>query len=308
MDLNDIAFFVQVVRAGSFAEAGRRLGVPQSTGSRRLQELERSLGVRLLQRSTRRLALTDAGQAFFTECVDQVDAIHQAAQNLADRGKTPTGRVRVAASVDFLDWFPLGLIAEFMAKHPGIRVEFVLSDARADLLADGIDVAFRAGKMVEPTLVAKEIGEVKWCMVASPDYLSRHGIPATPDDLARHDCITRPALAGSPVVWQLNGPSGQVDVSVTGRFQVNTQRAQIAAAQAGLGIALTPSLTTLEHIAQATLINVLPDYYYECGVHVVYPSRRHIPRAVSIFTEFASTVLFERGMISPPRRRTSRER
>lgn len=299
MDLNDIALFVHVVRAGSFAEAGRRLGVPPSTGSRRLQALERRLGVRLLQRSTRRLALTDAGEAFFAECAQQIDALNQSAQNLADRGKTPTGRVRVAAGVDFLNWFTLDLIAGFMERHPGIRVEFVLSDARSDLLTDGIDVAVRAGEMVEPTLVAKQLGRIQWTLVASPDYLSKRGAPASPQDLAAHDCITRPAAGGSAIVWQLSGPGGRVEVPVGGRFQVNTQQAQVAAALAGLGVAMAPSLTTLEHIEQGRLQNVLPGYCHEAGVYFVYPSRRHIPRAVSVFTEFARTVLFERGMVLP---------
>lgn len=301
MDLNDIALFVHVVRAGSFAEAGRRLGIPPSTGSRRLQALERSVGVRLLQRSTRRLALTDAGQAFFAQCAEQIDALNQSAQDLADSSKEPSGRVRVAAGVDFLNWFPMELIADFMARHPAVRVEFVLSDARADLLADGIDVAVRAGKMVEPMLVAKEIGWIRWRMVASPDYLSTHGTPISPEDLSQHECITRPAIGSALVTWRLRGPDGMIEVPVSSRFQVNTQQAQLGAALAGLGIALAPSLTTLAHLERGDLKEVLPGYSHEAGVYFVFPSRRHIPRAVSAFAEFATTVLFERGMVLPSR-------
>lgn len=301
MDLNDISLFVHVVRAGSLAEAGRRLGIPPSTGSRRLQALERSLGVRLLQRSTRRLALTDAGQAFFAQCAEQIDALSQSAQDLADSSKQPSGRVRVAAGVDFLNWFPMESIAEFMARHPAVRVEFVLSDARADLLADGIDVAVRSGKMVEPMLVAKEIGWVEWRMVASPDYLSTHGTPISPQELTLHECITRPAIGGTPVTWRLRGPDGMIEVPVSSRFQVNTHQAQLGAALASLGIALVPALTTLAHLEQGVLTEVLPGYSHEAGVYFVFPSRRHIPRAVRAFTEFASTVLFERGMVLPSR-------
>lgn len=301
MDLNDIALFVHVVRAGSLAEAGRRLGIPPSTGSRRLQALERSLGVRLLQRSTRRLVLTDAGQAFFAQCAEQIDALSQSAQDLADSSKQPSGRVRVAAGVDFLNWFPMESIAEFMARHPAVRVEFVLSDARADLLADGIDVAVRSGKMVEPMLVAKGIGWVEWRMVASPDYLSTHGTPISPQELTQHECITRPAIGGTPVTWRLHGPDGMIEVPVSSRFQVNTHQAQLGAALASLGIALVPALTTLAHLEQGVLTEVLPGYSHEAGVYFVFPSRRHIPRAVRAFTEFASTVLFERGMVLPSR-------
>ncbi|NWL23333.1 LysR family transcriptional regulator [Pseudomonas umsongensis] len=305
MDLNDIALFVHVVRAGSFAEAGRRLGIPPSTGSRRLQALERSVGVRLLQRSTRRLALTDAGQAFFAQCAEQIDALNQSAQDLADSTKQPSGRVRVAAGVDFLNWFPMESIADFMARHPAVRVEFVLSDARADLLADGIDVAVRSGKMVEPMLVAREIGWIEWRMVASPDYLSTHGTPNSPQDLTRHECITLPSMGSTPAIWRLRGPDGTVEVPVNSRFQVNTQQAQLGAALANLGIALVPSLTTLTYLKRGVLQEVLPGYSHAAGVYFVFPSRRHIPRAVRAFTEYASTVLFERGMVIPSRHQRS---
>nr|WP_154382069.1 LysR family transcriptional regulator [Pseudoduganella rivuli] len=298
--MNDIALFVQVVRAGSFAEAARQLGIPPSTASRRLQALERAGGVRLLQRSTRRLALTDAGQAFFAQCAEQIDALSQSAQDLADSGKALTGRVRVAAGVDFLNWFPLDQVAAFMARHPGIRVEFVLADARADLLAEGIDVALRAGDMVEPALVAKQIGTVQWQLVASPDYLSSHGVPDCPGDLARHDCIAAPARSGVAQRWQLRHQGELHDVAVGGRFQVNSLQAQLNGALAGLGIALAPTLTTRQLVRQGLLHEVLPDYHWEAGVYFVYPSRRHIPRAVRTFTEFATAVLLERGLVAAP--------
>lgn len=298
MDLNDIALFVSVVRAGSFAEAGRRLGIPPSTGSRRLQALEQSLGVRLLQRSTRRLVLTDAGHSFFAECAEQIDSLTQAAQDLSESGKRPKGKIRVAAGVDFLNWFPLEKVAEFLSTYPGVSVEFVLSDARSDLLADGIDVALRAGEMREPTLVAREIGRVQWRLVASPGYLQKHGVPLTPEHLADHQCITS-STHGTSSVWRLRGKKGMVDVPVKGHFQVNTMQAQLAGALGGLGIAMAPTVTVRAHIESGTLREVLPECSLEFQVYFVYPSRRHIPRAVRAFTDFAAALMIERGMLAP---------
>lgn len=302
MDLNDIALFVSVVRAGSFAEAGRRLGIPPSTGSRRLQALEENLGVRLLQRSTRRLVLTEAGHAFFAECAEQIDALSQSVHDLSENSKKPSGKVRIAAGVDFLNWFPLSRVSEFLENHPDVSVEFVLSDARSDLLADGIDVALRAGEMNEPTLVAKEIGRIEWRLVASPAYVKAHGQPRTPEELANHQCITMSAPGAPGALWILRSAKRVVEVAVKGRFQVNTMQAQLNGALAGLGIALAPPLTIRSHIENGELLELLPDFTQEFGVHFVFPSRRHIPRAVRAFTEFATRVMLEKGLVVPSRR------
>lgn len=145
IDLNDIALYVQVVRSGSFAEAARRLGTAPNSVSRRVQQLEAQLDTRLMQRSTRKLTLTDAGQAFYERCGDAVDGLTDAGQSLVAGGEEVAGLVRVAAPADFLDFFRVEWVADFLAAHPRVRLEFLLSDARADLIAERIDVAFRAG-------------------------------------------------------------------------------------------------------------------------------------------------------------------
>jgi LysR family transcriptional regulator AphB len=300
MDLNDISLFVSVVRAGSFAEAGRNLGVPASTCSRRIRELERGLGVRLMQRSTRRLVLTDAGASFFSHCAEQIDALTESVQQLTDAGEVAAGRVRVAAAIDFFSWFPMDRIADFVARYPRIRLEFQLNDAKADLMGDGIDVAFRAGTVTEPTLVARQVGWSQSTLVASPHYLAQRGTPVSPLDLAAHECITPPSRSGAPVSWHINGPDGPVECSVSGCFQANTVQAQLSAAIAGLGIALLPSMLTSGHVQKRLLQTVLPGYGLEdVGVYFVYLSRRHIPRAVSIFSEFVKAVMVEEGLVKP---------
>lgn len=296
MDLNDVALFVQVIRAGSFAEAARRQGVPSNTASRRIQELERSLGVRLMQRSTRKLTLTDAGRRLYERCAEQVESLTQASQELADGNQLMIGTLRVAAPADFFNWFLMDWIAEFLAAHPQVRIEFLLSDARADLIGEGIDVAFRAGKIAEPNLVARQIGTSRSMLVASPAYLAARGVPATLADLDKHDCITFPQQSGR-VSWSLNGPEGPVEIKVAGRFSANTAQVLLNATLANLGIALLPTIMAAPHLQTGRLKEVLPGYGLDgLAIHFVYITRKQLPRAVSAFIDFTMAKIQEQGL------------
>lgn len=286
-DLNDVALFVHVVRAGSFAAAGRRLGIPPNTASRRIKQLEQELGLRLMQRSTRRLSLTEAGETFYARCADQIEALAQAADELSDKGRQPSGRVRVAGPADLFSLDAMPWVAEFLATYPDVRLEFVLSDVRADMVGEVIDVAIRSGKTLEPTLIARQLCVIRRHLVASPAYLAVRGTPASLEDLAEHDCIS--ATEPAPLtVWHLDGPAGTTEVRVTGLFRANTAAAQLEAARAHLGVALLPATLTAKHIRSGELTEVLPGYGGEgLGIYFVYPSRRHLPRTVSAFIEFA---------------------
>ncbi|WP_230166935.1 LysR family transcriptional regulator [Pseudomonas mediterranea] len=298
MDLNDVALFVQVVRAGSFAEAGRRLGMPPSTVSRRVQLLEATLGTRLMQRTTRRLVLTDAGNNFYAESADQIDALLRVAGEVSNDSTQIAGRVRVAAPVDFFSWFPAQAIAQFIAEHPRVNLEFELNDARVDLLGEGIDVALRGGDR-DPSLFARKLGTSCQTLVASPGYLAAHGVPAQPGDLSAHHCITSPSHGGSRTTWRLGGVHNQATtVEVAGPFQANTSSAQLEGALAGLGIALLPAALSATHVEAGRLKEVLPDYTSGAiGVHFVYHSRRQLPRAVSAFIDFAANTIKELGVM-----------
>ena len=297
MDLNDVALFVQVIRAGSFAEAARRLGVPPNTASRRIQELERNLGIRLMQRSTRKLSLTDAGRTLYERCAEQVESLAQASRELADGNQLTIGTLRVAAPADFFNWFLMDWIAEFLAAHPQVRIEFLLSDARADLIGEGIDLAFRAGKILEPNLVARQIGTSGATLVASPAYLAARGMPATLADLGEHDCITFPNPSGR-AAWTLDGPDGAVEVKVTGRFSANTAQVLLNATLANLGIALLPTIMAAPHLHTGRLKEVLPEYaLHGQGIHFVYLSRKQLPRAVSAFIDFTMAKMQDQGLL-----------
>ncbi len=293
LDLNDVAVFVQVVRCGSFAEAARRLGIPPNTLSRRVQQLEMHLGTRLMQRSTRKLSLTSAGQDFHDRCAGAVEGLIDAGQSLLSRNEAPSGLVRVAAPADFFDFFPMEWLAAFLAAHPQVQVDFVLSDARADLIADRIDVAIRGGVLENSGLFARRVlDDGLDGLVASPAYIAARGSPATLQDLAAHDCLVF-AHASGRATWSLSGHDGTAaEVQVAGRLSGNTAQVLRKAALAGLGIALLPSTMTRRELRAGLLVPVLPQFHRKGhGVHMVYASRRHLPPAVSAFIELVANKL-----------------
>lgn len=284
-DLNDIALFVQVLRSGSFAEAARRLGLPPNTVSRRIQELEEQLGTRLLQRSTRKLMPTSAGQAFHDRCASAVDGLLEAGQELVTGSQEPSGLVRVAAPADFFDFLPMEVVADFIATYPRVRLDFVLSDARADLIDERIDVAFRGGELQDSEFISRQILSARSeAMVASPTYIAARGAPETLQDLATHDCVSFSHASGQST-WSLTGPDGVEEVvQVAARFSGNTAQVLRKATVAGLGIALLPHPITRLDLQAGLLVPVLPQYQRRShGVHVLYPSRRQLPLAVSAF-------------------------
>jgi DNA-binding transcriptional LysR family regulator len=288
LDLNEVRMFVQVVRARSFAEAARRLNVPPNTLSRRIRQLESTLDTRLMQRSTRKLTLTAAGHAFFDRCAAAVDGVLEAGKDLVDGSQKPSGTVRIAAPADFLDLFPIDWVAEFLRMHPAVRLDFVLNDARADLIDEGIDVAFRGGSSRDTAIAFRQITSQYFNLVASPTYLAGRGSPKALKQLAEHDCLT----ASSPlsrVIWTLQGPRGNEEVKVSGRFSANSARVLLKSCLSGLGIAMLPTMLIAQHLRAGRLVRVLPEYRREgADFYVLLPSRQQIPTAVSAFVDFAA--------------------
>ena len=306
LDLNDIALFVQVVRCASFAEAARRLGVPSNTVSRRIQQLEAQLGTRLMQRSTRKLALTDAGRAFHDRCASAVDGLQEAGQELMTGSLEPGGLVRVAAPADFFDFFPMEWVAGFLADHPRVRIDFVLSDSQADLIEEQIDVAFRGGVLRDSGYIGRQLLDAHSDgMVASPAYLAARGAPTTLQDLAGHDCVVSPHPSGQ-TTWQLTGPDGaQEAVRISGRFSGNTAQALRKATLAGLGIALLPPTMARMDVEAGLLVPVLPQYRQASqGLSVLYPSRKHLAPAVSAFIDLVLAKLNHQAATTGPKNRS----
>ena len=280
--------FVEVVRAGSFAEAARRLGVPANSVSRHIQRLESDLGSRLIHRSTRKLALTNAGRTFFERCAPAIAELAQAGEQLAAENPLPGGLLRVAAPADFFDLFPLEWVASFLDSYPQIRLEFALDDAKTDLITESIDVAIRSGNLVDDHHVGHKLVHTRFWLVASPGYLAARGLPTSLESLRAHDCLTQSHRSG-PVVWHLQGPEGQREAPVSGRLRANTARALLRAAVAGLGIALLPEPIVTPQIRAGNLVQILPDYQRAgADLYAVYVSRRQVPRAVGVFIEFVA--------------------
>ncbi len=291
LDLNQVRMFVQVVRAKSFAEAARRLGVPSNSLSRHVRQLEANLETRLMQRSTRKLTLTSAGVAFYERCAPAIDSVLDAGKIIAGRTQVPGGTVRIAAPADFLDFFSIEWIIQFLAAYPKVKLDFVLSDARADLIGEAIDVAFRGGAVGDPRFVFREITSQYFRLVASPDYLKLRGIPENLPALESHDCLT---VSGGQdlAIWRLTGPNGSEEVRVTGRFSANRARSLLKSCVSGLGIALLPDMIVMEDLSAGRLTHILPNYRSGgAKFSVILPSREQIPAAVSTFVEFATAKL-----------------
>lgn len=292
-DLNDVALFIQIVEAGSFAGAARRLGVPSNTLSRRVKQLEESTGVRLLHRSTRKLALTDAGRSLFEQSSSQIGELLEVSRRFVDGSQEPAGRIRVAVPADFFDVFLMSFVASFLQRYPRIQLEFLLSDTRMDLIAEGVDLAFRAGELPDSSLVARKILTGSRLLAASPEYLEKHGTPTEVGALHEHLCICASNPAGQ-TVWQVTGPQGAEQVMVSGRVCANTVQAQLKAAVAGLGVCFLPWSILYASLRDGCLVEVLPGVSQPGNdLFVVYPSRRQIPLAVSIFAEQAVAHLLD---------------
>ena len=307
LDLNEVRMFVQVVRARSFAEAARRLGVPPNTLSRRVRQLEARLDTRLMQRSTRKLTLTAAGSAFFERCAPAVDGVLDAGKDLAGGSQIASGTVRIAAPADFLDFFQIEWVMQFLAQHPKVSLDFVLNDARADLIDEAIDVAFRGGPVSDQQLVFRRLMTQSFQLVASPAYLRTRGNPAALQELSRHDCLTASGRPGL-VTWTLQGPDGREEIKVSGRVRANSARVLLRSCLAGLGVALLPGVLVDAHLHARRLVRVLPGYGSEgANLNVILPGRQQIPTAVSAFIEFAAgklqSIMGQRAPKSAPKRR-----
>lgn len=298
LDLNDVAIFVEVVRHGSFAAAARQLGVPANTLSRRVQQLEDRIGTRLMHRSTRQLSLTDAGTSFYERCVGQVDGLRDAGREAMVGSAQAAGLVRVAAPADFFDYFRMAWVAEFLEQHPHVRLDFVLSDEKAELISERIDVAFRGGLLEDSCYVGRQlVAPSKNRLVASPRYLETFGVPTHLDALACHHAVSFPQADGH-VSWRLSCDAGQVAyVRLPIRVSGNAIETVRNAAVEGIGIALLPQPVAQTDLQSGALVPVLAQYWnLGAGLNVLYPSRKHLPLAVSRFIDLVALRMAQ----SPP--------
>ncbi|MBF5042211.1 LysR family transcriptional regulator [Aggregicoccus sp. 17bor-14] len=275
--------FTEVVAAG-ITGAAARLGVRKSTVSRRLAALEARLGVRLLERTTRRLRLTEPGRGYLAQCTRLVAEAHAVNEALAAARGTPSGTLRVA-TLSLLGELLTPLVSEFLLRYPQVQVELSLAPGAVDLLAGDFDLALRTGPLPDSSLVARRLGSVRTGYYASPAYLSRRPPPRSPDALREHECVLL-AEAGTDEVWFFTGPRRARTVPVQGRLRVPSVRAGHAAVRAGLGLVQLPTSLVAEDVRAGRLVPVL-ERYTPPGIPVfaVYPSSRHLPSKVRAFLD-----------------------
>jgi DNA-binding transcriptional LysR family regulator len=285
MDLNDIIVFTKVVETKSFTGAADALGLPKSTVSRKLAQLEERLGVRLVQRTTRKLALTEIGEAYYERCAAIVADIQAAEQVVTDMQATPRGRLRITAAVDFSTRFLGDITANFLALHPDINVELEATDRVVDLIEDGFDLAVRFGPMPESTLIARRLCTLGLVLCASPAYLARRGMPTSIDELDEHDHVLFTPTSRNQT-WTLVNGEGLYEFGRPARFASNNFGSVVDVARAGGGITLISEFMISDEIKSGALISVLPEWRTRpTEVHAVYPARQNLPPRLTLFID-----------------------
>ncbi len=271
--LHDMTLFVEVARTASFSRASRNLGVPGATLSRRIAAMEREFGVRLFDRTTRRVELTEAGRRYFERCGHLVDEARLAQEALRESAAQPSGHVRLSMPVDLGVTVIGPLLTDFARQFPGISFDLDLSPRNTDLVGEHVDVAIRLGAVKDEKLVARRLGSVEQRLFAAPAYLALRGEPKQPADLVEHECI-QPRGAQRQALWRLQGDTDIAEVVVRGRFMVNNVGLMRVLAERGMGVAvLDPSLVR-EPLAQGRLLQVLPEWAApRLPMHAVMSSR-----------------------------------
>ena len=289
MDLVDeLKAFVATAQTGSFTAAAGQLGVSNRLTSKYVAELEARLGVRLLQRTTRKVGLTPAGEDLLARAPAILDELDDLIGEVSEGSRGFSGMVRISASVTFGEIWVAGMLERFARRNPQLQLDLRLNDRHVDLAAEGIDVAFRMGQTDLQSLKAKKLGSFRSLLVASPDYLAQRGMPQEPADLAAHDCIVD-TNRRVPKRWVFGQAGKEVAVTVQGRFLVNSARAAADLAAKGLGLAYAPWFALGEALSTGRLVAVMPAWTgLESPLNAVYLEGRALPRKVRALIDFAA--------------------
>ena len=303
--LRSLETFIKVVETGSFARAADALDTSPAGVTRHIAELESRLGTRLLQRSSRRLSLTESGSLYFERAKQVLEDLAEADALAGAATLQPAGLLRVNVPVAFGIRVLAPLWPAFRQRYPEVRLDITLADRFVDLVEEGVDAAVRIGRLSSSNLIARRLATVRGFVCASPAYLSRHGTPATPEALAQHRCLGY-RYSSTRDEWVLQTPTGdETRVSVRCEFHANNGDVLMQAACAGEGIVMLPSFIVGDAIRAGALVPVLQDWPFPpLGVHVVYPSRRHLSAKVRALYEFLSDHIgdpptWEAGLFAP---------
>ena len=284
-DLNDIAVFVKVAQLGSFSRAAHAIGMPVSTVSRKVSALESELGVTLLQRTTRKLALTSQGRDYFHQCSEPLNLLFDAERVLTQTQRKPEGSLKISVPVVLGQDPFLEFISDFLKIYPSIKIDLFITNAFLDLIAENVDVAIRFGDLRDSTLIAKKIGSQVRYVVASPEYLKDRKLPTKPKDLRLHQCVL---LNGknNEADWELLNGRKRVDVRVSGPISSRDFQSVSTFVYRGHGVGFLPSTYCDDKIGRGELVKLLPDWTSrQLEVHVVYPTRNFLPSRLHVFLQ-----------------------
>lgn len=287
-NIADLEIFARVVSAGSLSGAGRELGLSPAVVSKRLRKLEDRLGTRLLQRTTRQVALTEAGQGFYERVVAIIAGIEEAESYVTRRSTQPRGTLKISAPTSFARMHIAPHLGAFMRENADLSINLVLTDEFVDIVGEGFDLAIRIAELSDSSLVARRLAPVERVLVAAPTYLAANGTPQSIEDLDRHVCLAQ----HNNEAWRLEGPQGPFVYRAEGPLQTNSSEVLREAAIAGIGIALRSTWDIGEEIATGRLQRVLPDFSASrnVAIHAVYPSRRFLPAKVRLFIDYLAAL------------------
>lgn len=287
--------FTAVVEAGSFVGAMDAVGLSKPAVSRHVNELEEHLGTRLLQRTTRRLSLTGEGQTYYQRCKEILLAVQEAEGEVGSSALQAQGRLRIGAPQTFGALHLAALWGRFAAENPQVTLEIILSDRVVDLVEEGYDLVIRIARLPDSSLVSRRIALTRMVLCASPQYLSRHGTPVHPHDLARHDVISY-TYWSSGDNWNFEGPGGEATVRTHSRIHANNGDACRAAALEHQGIILQPDFLVYEDLRSGALVELMPEFRaVELGIFAIYPTRKQLPLKVRRLLDFLVNAL-----LTPP--------
>ncbi|MBD5803670.1 HTH-type transcriptional regulator DmlR [Azoarcus sp. Aa7] len=283
--LQAMEVFVRVAEAGSFTAVADRLNVARSAITRQIAALEAHLGTKLLARSTRRLSLTSSGSAYLEKCRDILAMVEAAEGDLAGEKQAPRGQIRASVPMSFGVRHLMPLVADFITTYPEVSVDVEFSDRRVNLIEEGMDFAVRISEQIDPSLVIRRLSRSSLAVVASPDYLDRHGRPQHPEELLQHHCLTY--TLGSSLGWSFSVNGEPYSVPIKGRFRANNGDALLDAAIRGLGIVREPTFLTSQAVRAGLLEVLLPEYSAtELHIYAVFPGTRYVPHRVRTLVDY----------------------
>lgn len=289
--IDDMMLFSKLVELKSFTAVADAMQLSRSLVSKRITRLEDHLGVQLVNRTTRRVELTEAGRTYYQYCVQIENIVHEAESVVSEIRQQPRGNLNINAPVTYGQIVLPDIIAKFLKKYPDINVNLSLSDKFVDVIEGGYDVVIRIGQLKNSSLKARKLATTRLIVFAHKNYLKKHGTPSTPQELQRHNCLSYRYMTGAPNEWQFHGPLGAEVVYVKGNFSAENGVPLFKAVQAGLGIAIQPQFI-LDGFDAKGIVTLLEEYTRsELGIYAIYPATRKPPLNIRVFIDFLAEQL-----------------